>query len=134
MTPKAYDAGILLADTITRLPYEAAGAVVVSGSHGGCYPAQLAAKAKVRAVILNDAGFGLDEAGRADVVVDFVGRPASLAWALGALDVGGRLVVLTTFEGVEFPPLSPRDLVLRHASIAGSRFASRSAFAGDAAY
>lgn len=55
--------GVLVADTITKLPREAAGAVVISGSHGGCYPGYLAAKARVRAVILNDAGIGKDAAG-----------------------------------------------------------------------
>lgn len=54
---------ILIADTITTLPPEADGAVVVSGSHGGRYPGYLAARAGVRAVILNDAGIGRDEAG-----------------------------------------------------------------------
>ena len=55
--------GILLADTITKLPPDAAGMVVVSGSHGGIYPGYLAAKARVRAAIFNDAGVGRDEAG-----------------------------------------------------------------------
>lgn len=55
--------GILLADTITKLPQEAVGAVVVSGSHGGLYPGFLAAQAGARAVILNDAGIGRDDAG-----------------------------------------------------------------------
>ncbi|SME89892.1 hypothetical protein SAMN06265365_101265 [Tistlia consotensis] len=55
--------GPLVADTITKLPPEAAGAVVVSGSHGGRYPGYLAAKAGLRAVILCDAGIGLDGAG-----------------------------------------------------------------------
>ena len=58
-----FGSGILLADTITKLPPEADGAVVVSGSHGGRYPGYLAARAGVRAVILNDAGLGLDQAG-----------------------------------------------------------------------
>lgn len=53
----------LVADTITKLPPGAAGAVVVSGSHGGRYPGYLAAKAGLRAVILCDAGIGRDEAG-----------------------------------------------------------------------
>lgn len=52
----------LLADTITRLP-EARGAVLVTGSHGGIYAAYLAARAEIRAVIFNDAGIGLEEAG-----------------------------------------------------------------------
>jgi hypothetical protein len=55
--------GIIAADTITKLPPEAEGAVVVSGSHGGRYPGYLAAKARVRAVILNDAGGGKEGAG-----------------------------------------------------------------------
>jgi hypothetical protein len=41
----------------------ARGAVVVCGSHGGRYPALLAAAAGVRAIILNDAGIGRQEAG-----------------------------------------------------------------------
>ena len=52
----------LLADSVTRLS-EAAGAVLVTGSHGGIYAAYLAARAGVRAVIFNDAGIGLEEAG-----------------------------------------------------------------------
>jgi hypothetical protein len=55
--------GVVAADTITKLPADAAGQVVVSGSHGGRYPGYLAAKAGVRAVILNDAGVGRDAAG-----------------------------------------------------------------------
>ena len=54
---------ILLADTITKLPSNAFGAVLVSASHGGRYPGYLAAKAGVRAVILHDAGIGRDDAG-----------------------------------------------------------------------
>jgi hypothetical protein len=54
---------IYFADTITKLGAEAAGAVVVSGSHGGVYPAYLAAAARAAAVILNDAGIGKDNAG-----------------------------------------------------------------------
>lgn len=55
--------GIVAADTITKLPPEADGLVVVSGSHGGRYPGYLAAKAGLRAVILNNAGVGKDAAG-----------------------------------------------------------------------
>ena len=53
----------IFADTITKLPSEAEAAVVVSGSHGGRYPGYLAARAGLRAVILNDAGVGRDAAG-----------------------------------------------------------------------
>src|SRR5690625_4748573 len=57
----------LLADTITRLP-DARGAVLVTGSHGGIYAAYLAVRAQVRAVIFNDAGIGLEEAGVAGLL------------------------------------------------------------------
>lgn len=54
---------MIIADTVTVLPPEAAGAVLIAGSHCGLYAARLAAKAGVRAVILNDAGVGRDRAG-----------------------------------------------------------------------
>lgn len=56
-------AGVVLADTITKLDERSRGAVIVSGSHGGVYPAYLARKAAARALILNDAGVGKDKAG-----------------------------------------------------------------------
>lgn len=59
--------GVVAADTITKLPPEAENAVVLSGSHGGVYPGYLAARAKVRAVVFNDAGVGRDEAGVASL-------------------------------------------------------------------
>jgi propanol-preferring alcohol dehydrogenase len=65
------------------------------------------------------------EAARPDVVIDFLGSQRSLAWGAGALGLGGRLVVLTTFPGVDFP-VSPRSMVFREASILGSRYATRS--------
>jgi len=57
----------LVVDSATRLGPEAAGAIVVCGSHGGLYPAMLAARAGVRAVIFNDAGVGRHQAGIAGV-------------------------------------------------------------------
>jgi hypothetical protein len=63
ITWRWFEPGILSADTITKLPDGATGAVVVSGSHGGRYPGYLAVKAGVRAVIFNDAGIGRNEAG-----------------------------------------------------------------------
>jgi hypothetical protein len=53
----------LTLDTATKLDERHSGAVVVCGSHGGIYPGYLAAKAGLRAVLLNDAGGGLDQAG-----------------------------------------------------------------------
>ena len=55
--------GIHLASTVTRLGPECAGMVVVGGSHGGVYAGYLAARARACAVILNDAGIGMDDAG-----------------------------------------------------------------------
>jgi hypothetical protein len=59
--------GIVVLDSITKADQRAAGAVVVAASHGGLYAAVLAARAGVRAVILSDAGIGLDRAGIAGV-------------------------------------------------------------------
>ncbi|MDX1432040.1 MAG: hypothetical protein R3286_06285, partial [Gammaproteobacteria bacterium] len=56
------DRGVL-APTATRIPADARGRVLVCGSHGGVYAGYLAARAGVRAVVLNDAGVGLDAAG-----------------------------------------------------------------------
>ncbi len=55
--------GILVADSVTRLGPEHVGTVLVAGSHGGVYAAWLAINARLRAVILNDAGVGWQRAG-----------------------------------------------------------------------
>ncbi len=54
---------LLILDSVTKLPPEADGAVVVGGSHAAVYAAHLSAKAGIRAAIHHDAGIGLDEAG-----------------------------------------------------------------------
>jgi uncharacterized protein YunC (DUF1805 family) len=71
-------AAILIADSITRVGSDAAGAVVVNASHGGIYAAYLAAKLQARAAIFNDAGVGRDNAGIAGLsyLEDF-GVPAA---------------------------------------------------------
>jgi hypothetical protein len=56
-------ATIVIADSITRIGPEAAGAVVVNASHGGVYAAHLAVKLHAAAAIFNDAGVGRDRAG-----------------------------------------------------------------------
>ena len=58
-------AAIIVADSVTALDARHAGAVLVSGSHGGLVAASYAAAAGVRAAIFNDAGDGLDDAGTA---------------------------------------------------------------------
>lgn len=67
---------VVLAATATKLGPEAAGRVVVSGSHGGAYVAYLVAAAAARAAILNDAGVGRDDAGIAGL-----GRCAAIGMA-----------------------------------------------------
>lgn len=54
---------LLILDSVTKLPPEADGAVVVGGSHAAIYAAHLSAKAGIRAALHHDAGIGLDEAG-----------------------------------------------------------------------
>lgn len=64
-------------DSATRLTPAARGAVAVCGSHGGMFPAWLAARAGLRAVVLNDAGIGRNSAGVAGVAwLDGLGIPA----------------------------------------------------------
>src|SRR5688500_12280348 len=55
--------GVVVVPSVTKLPPETDGAVLVGGSHGAVYAAYLSAKAGARAAIHNDAGIGLDEAG-----------------------------------------------------------------------
>ena len=54
---------IEIAETITKISPLAVGKVIVSGSHGGKLPGGLAIRASGRAVVLNDAGRGLEDAG-----------------------------------------------------------------------
>ncbi|MGR3661784.1 MAG: hypothetical protein ACU0CA_11455 [Paracoccaceae bacterium] len=61
------DCSLLLLDSITDAGPAARGRVVVSGSHGGLYPAAIASGAGVHAVIFNDAGIGFERAGVAGI-------------------------------------------------------------------
>jgi hypothetical protein len=81
----ANPAPILTTDSITRIGSEAAGAMVVNGSHGGVYAAYVAAKLGVAAAIFNDAGIGRDRAGIAglDYLAAF-GLPAAAVGHLTA--------------------------------------------------
>jgi hypothetical protein len=72
---------MIIADTVTVLSREAAGAVLIAGSHCGVYAAHLAARASVRAVILNDAGVGRDRAGIEGLdYLDDLGIAAAALW------------------------------------------------------
>jgi hypothetical protein len=55
--------GILLVDSVNYLDSAAQGNVVIASSHGGTYAAYKAAASGARAVILNDAGIGRQDAG-----------------------------------------------------------------------
>ena len=55
--------GVHIVDSVTQLGPDDSGKVSIAASHGGVYAGYLAARAGVRAVILHDAGVGLDEAG-----------------------------------------------------------------------
>lgn len=54
---------ILTAESVTELGDAVRGAVLVAGSHGGLIACSLGAAAGAHAMILNDAGVGLDDAG-----------------------------------------------------------------------
>ena len=68
-------------DSITDAKDDARGCVAVSGSHGGLYAAAVASRAGLRAVILNDSGRGLNDAGIAGVAA-----LAEVGMAAGAVD------------------------------------------------
>lgn len=71
----------LLLDSITDADDRARGRIVVSGSHGGLYPAALASKWGLRAVLFNDAGIGFEGAGVAGVLA-----LADIGMAAAAMD------------------------------------------------
>ena len=76
---------IIAVDSMTKLPDEIIGRVLVSGSHGGLYPAYLAAKSQVRGIVLNDAGGGKDDAGFASLdYLQMLGIPAATCGHLSA--------------------------------------------------
>ncbi len=69
---------MIVIDSITHVEPAHRGRVVLAGSHGGAYCAGVAAKAELRAVMLNDAGFGLDRAGiGALALLDSIGMAAA---------------------------------------------------------
>jgi hypothetical protein len=76
---------IVVRSSITTLPPEAKGAVLITGSHGGLISAYLAGISGAKAVIFNDAGVGLDEAGIAGLkLLDKIGMPAAAISHLSA--------------------------------------------------
>lgn len=57
-----------LLDSITDATIATVGKTVISGSHGGLYPAAVASRSGARSVLFNDAGIGLQQAGVAGVL------------------------------------------------------------------
>jgi len=77
--------GVRLADSVNSLGPESRLAVVVASSHGGIYAAHTAARRGARAVILNDAGVGLAEAGVAGLAYcEALGMAAAVVSHLSA--------------------------------------------------
>lgn len=68
-------------DSITDVTEADRGKTVLSGSHGGLYPAAVASRADVGAVVFNDAGIGLDRAG-----IEGAERLATVGMAAACVD------------------------------------------------
>jgi hypothetical protein len=69
---------IVISASITTLPLEAKGAVLITGSHGGVIAAHLASVSGAHSVIFNDAGGGMDGAGIAGLgLLQSVGMAAA---------------------------------------------------------
>jgi hypothetical protein len=68
---------VVLVDSITQIEPDDAGAIAVSGSHGGTSSADFAAEVRLALAVFNDAGIGKDEAGVAGLAqLDAQGRAA----------------------------------------------------------
>lgn len=61
--------GILLVDSITEITARDAGAIVVSGSHGGASAARYALAVPILLAVFNDAGVGKNDAGIAGLAM-----------------------------------------------------------------
>ncbi|MEM1315224.1 MAG: hypothetical protein AAGI51_11755 [Pseudomonadota bacterium] len=103
----------VLMGSITDAGEAARGRVAVCGSHGGRYAAMLASRAGLRAVILNDAGRGLDDAGVAGVLaLAEVGMAAAAVDAMSArigdgADMAARGVISTANAVAELLGVAP---------------------------
>ena len=82
---------VIVIDSITQLEASDAGAVVVSGSHGGTSSGEFALALPLRLVFFNDAGVGKDDAGIAALVTLQVRGVAAAAVAHGSARIGDAL-------------------------------------------
>ncbi|BBK29612.1 hypothetical protein EDC65_0007 [Stella humosa] len=72
---------IFALDSVTQADERCVGLVLIAASHGGVYSGYLAAKAKVRAAVFNDAGVGLDQAGIGGLAyLEALGVPAAAVY------------------------------------------------------
>ncbi|MDF2366640.1 hypothetical protein [Sneathiella sp.] len=95
----------ILLDSITDADEGHRGQIVVSGSHGGIYPAAIASQAGIRAVLFNDAGIGLDQAGVAGVLALAGSGMAAAAidcrsCLIGSAEDAFRRGILTTVNSI----------------------------------
>lgn len=75
----------IILDSITQLPKDTRGAIVLAASHAGTYSGAYAAAARLGGVILHDASFGRDEAGVAGLsILEKSGIPAAAIGHLSA--------------------------------------------------
>lgn len=85
MTASTLDAPLIVIDSIAALDPAHAGAVAVTGSHGGASAARYALSVPLRGVVFNDAGGGKDGAGTAALaLLDEAGVPAAAVSHLSA--------------------------------------------------
>lgn len=83
-------------DSITEAVAGGAGAVVVSGSHGGVSSGRYALQALPLAVVFNDAGIGRDQAGIAALAMLQSAGIAACAMAHTSARIGDALSSLST--------------------------------------
>lgn len=114
-SPPEIPASVVVAPSITKLPSDVAGRIVLTGSHGGLYTGRLAAARKLGGVVFHDAGGGLAAAGTAGLAfLAEIGVPAVAVGHLSARigdpeDMLRRGVVSTVNEPAAARGLSVGD-------------------------
>ena len=108
---------VIIAASITSLPSDAAGRIVLTGSHGGLFTGRVAAAHRLGGVVFHDAGSGLDEAGTEGVrFLAGLGIPAAAVGHESArigdpMDMLGRGVISTVNGPAEAFGIRPGDAV-----------------------
>ncbi len=100
---------IVMVDSIALAREGDAGAIVVSGSHGGTPSDGYAAKVGMKLVLFNDAGFGADDSGIASLaILEQKGFAAATVSAFTARIGNGR----STYENGVISAANPRAVAL----------------------